>query len=103
MKRFIASWKEEHAPIYTFTAEDGVRHVAWKITDEEVIAGLVNVFEDIPNLYIADGHHRSASAAKVGLMRREQYPNYTGKKSLISSYQFYSLMMNYQFGTITEL
>ena len=64
MKRFIASWKEEHAPIYTFTAEDGVRHVAWKIADEEVITSLVNLFEDIPNLYIADGHHRSASAAK---------------------------------------
>ena len=63
IKHFIASWKE-HAPIYTFTAEGGVRHVAWKIADEEVIASLVNLFEDIPNLYIADGHHRSASAAK---------------------------------------
>ena len=80
MKHFIASWKEKHTPIYTFTAEDGVEHVAWKIADEEVIASLVNLFEDIPNLYIADGHHRSASAAKVGLMRREQYPNYTGEE-----------------------
>ena len=103
VKHLIRSWKEEHAPIYTFTAEDGVKHVAWKITDEDVITTLVNAFEDIPNLYIADGHHRSASAAKVGLMRREQYPNYTGERNLISSYRFYSLMMNYRFGTITEL
>lgn len=80
VKRLIASWKEEHVPIYKFTAEDGVEHVAWKIADEDVIATLVNAFEDIPNLYIADGHHRSASAAKVGLMRREQYPNYTGEE-----------------------
>lgn len=80
VKHLIRSWKEEHAPIYTFTAEDGVKHVAWKITDEDVITTLVNAFEDIPNLYIADGHHRSASAAKVGLMRREQYPNYTGEE-----------------------
>ncbi|MGR3774227.1 DUF1015 domain-containing protein [Bacillus paramycoides] len=78
--QFIASWKEEHAPIYKFTAEDGVEHVAWKIVDEDAIAKLVAAFEEIPNLYIADGHHRSASAAKVGLMRREQYPNYTGEE-----------------------
>ena len=47
VKRFIANWKAEHTPIYTFTAEDGVRHIAWKIDDEEVIASLVNLFEDI--------------------------------------------------------
>lgn len=103
MKRFIASWKEEHAPIYTFTAEDGVEHVAWKIADEEVIASLVNVFEDIPNLYIADGHHRSASAAKLGSCEENNIRITQEKKSLISSYQFYSLTMNYPFGTITEL
>ncbi|MGE6363876.1 DUF1015 domain-containing protein [Bacillus paramycoides] len=78
--QFIASWKEEHAPIYKFTAEDGVEHVAWKIVDEDAIAKLIAAFEEIPNLYIADGHHRSASAAKVGLMRREQYQNYTGEE-----------------------
>ena len=64
VKHLIRSWKEEHAPIYTFTAEDGVKHVAWKIADEDVITTLVNAFEEIPNLYIADGHHRSASAQK---------------------------------------
>ncbi|KFN01831.1 DUF1015 domain-containing protein [Bacillus clarus] len=78
--QLIISWQEEHAPIYTFTAEDGIEHVAWKITDYDVITKLVESFEKIPNLYIADGHHRSASAAKVGMMRREQYPNYTGEE-----------------------
>ena len=47
VKHLIRSWKEEHAPIYTFTAEDGVKHVAWKIADEDVITTLVNAFEDI--------------------------------------------------------
>ena len=103
VKHFIASWKEKHTPIYTFTAEDGVEHVAWKIADEEVIASLVNLFEDIPNLYIADGHHRSASAAKVGLMRREQYPNYTGEEEFNFFLSVLFLTMNYPFGTITEL
>lgn len=77
VSKFIATWQENHTPIYQFTADDGVEHVIWKIAEASAISALVESFEEISSLYIADGHHRSASAAKVGLMRREQYPNYT--------------------------
>ncbi|WJE50775.1 DUF1015 family protein [Bacillus cereus] len=78
--KFIATWQGNHTPIYQFTADDGVEHVIWKIAETDAISALVILFEEIPSLYIADGHHRSASAVKVGLMRREQYPNYTGEE-----------------------
>ncbi|PFE03279.1 DUF1015 domain-containing protein [Bacillus cereus] len=78
--KLIANWQENHTPIYQFTADDGVEHVIWKIAENDAISALVELFEEIPSLYIADGHHRSASAVKVGLMRREQYPNYTGEE-----------------------
>ncbi|MDR4022563.1 MAG: DUF1015 family protein [Eubacteriales bacterium] len=69
---------KKNAPVYDFTAEDGIIHKAWIIDDEETINRLVKLFKDVPNLYIADGHHRNASAAKVGLKRRNENPNYTG-------------------------
>ena len=69
---------KKNAPVYDFTAEDGIIHRAWIIDDEEAINRLVKLFKDVPNLYIADGHHRNASAAKVGLKRRNENPNYTG-------------------------
>lgn len=69
---------KKNAPVYDFTAEDGITHRAWIIDDEETINRLVKLFKDVPNLYIADGHHRNASAAKVGLKRRNENPNYTG-------------------------
>ena len=69
---------KKNAPVYDFTAEDGIIHRAWIIDDEETINRLVKLFKDVTNLYIADGHHRNASAAKVGLKRRNENPNYTG-------------------------
>lgn len=69
---------KKNAPVYDFTSEDGIIHRAWIIDDEETINRLVKLFKDVPNLYIADGHHRNASAAKVGLKRRNENPNYTG-------------------------
>lgn len=65
-------------PVYDFTADDNVTHRVWVIDDEAVIGRLTEGFENVENLYIADGHHRCASAVKVGLMRREQNPEYTG-------------------------
>ena len=74
---FIAeSMKKD--PVYDFTAEDGVAHRVWVIDDEAVIDRLVRDFGQVDSFYIADGHHRCASAVKVGLMRREQNPGYTG-------------------------
>ena len=64
-------------PLYEFTAEDGVGHTVWKFADPTVLEA---AFAEIPATYVADGHHRSASAAKVGAMRREANPNHTGEE-----------------------
>lgn len=68
----------ENEPIYDFTAEDGIKHTVWLIDNDEVINSLISEFKSVPALYIADGHHRNASAVKVGLKRRQENPNYTG-------------------------
>ncbi|MCF7848117.1 MAG: DUF1015 family protein [Kiritimatiellales bacterium] len=62
-------------PLYKFTAPDGVGHTVWKFEDP---AAMETAFEAIPATYVADGHHRSASAAKVGKLRREANPAHTG-------------------------
>ncbi len=64
--------------LYDFTAEDGITHKAWIIDGEEDIAAIGNAFSGMDSIYIADGHHRCASACKVGLKRREENPSYTG-------------------------
>ena len=57
-------------PVYDFVSEDGVGHTVWVIDDENKISALQAAFAQVPALYIADGHHRNASAVKVGLKRR---------------------------------
>jgi len=74
----VEGWMREHKAVYDFVSEDGIGHTVWVIDDEPVIKKLEVEFEAIDFLYIADGHHRSASAVKVGLKRREQFPNYKG-------------------------
>lgn len=76
----MKNWKEEHLPAYNFTAEDEIRHKVWIIDDEETIDRIHKEFETISSIYIADGHHRAASAVKVGLQRRKENPDYTGKE-----------------------
>ncbi len=63
-----------------FTADDGVRHRVWKIDNPEDIDTLKNRFEKINQIYIADGHHRAASAVKVGFKRREENAGFTGNE-----------------------
>lgn len=55
-------------------------HRVWVIDEDEVISEINKEFAGIDSLYIADGHHRAASAVKVGLKRREQNPGYTGEE-----------------------
>ncbi|MBP5446020.1 MAG: DUF1015 domain-containing protein [Acholeplasmatales bacterium] len=75
----IAKTKENQA-LYDFTSNDGIRHRVWVIDDKDSIKKIQEAFANIRALYIADGHHRCASAVKVGLKRREAHPNYTGKE-----------------------
>ncbi|MGB8453518.1 MAG: DUF1015 family protein [Anaerocolumna sp.] len=64
--------------LYGFTSPDGVTHKVWGIKDKEQITGIRHAFTGIGSIYIADGHHRAASAVKVGLRRRKATPGYKG-------------------------
>jgi uncharacterized protein (DUF1015 family) len=74
----VESWMSNHKPVYDFVSEDNIGHTVWVIDEVAVIKKLEGEFAAIDYLYIADGHHRSASAVKVGIKRREQFPNYKG-------------------------
>ena len=76
----MEQWKAEHPAAYDFTEEDEVAHRVWVIDAPEVTAQICEEFAGIDSLYIADGHHRAASAVKVGLKRREENPGFTGKE-----------------------
>ena len=77
LRELIAKEKGKK-PVYDFVSEDGIMHRVWVIDEEGVIQTIHEAFQKIPALYIADGHHRCASAVKVGLKRREQNPKFTG-------------------------
>ena len=79
LKNKIAEIKKQ-APVYDFVSEDGIGHRVWVISDKVDVAMIEASFAEIPATYIADGHHRCASAVKVGQKRREQHPDYTGKE-----------------------
>jgi uncharacterized protein (DUF1015 family) len=64
-------------PLYDFTASDGVRHTVWRAPAPEQI---VRAFTEVPLLYIADGHHRAASASRARAALRDQNPNHTGEE-----------------------
>lgn len=76
----VEGWAASRKPVYDFTGQDGIGHTLWVVDDPQTIESLTSLFGQIPSLYIADGHHRSASACKVGLKRREEYPDYTGEE-----------------------
>lgn len=81
----VENFMEKNEPVYDFTTSDGVGHTVWKIDDPSAVGALAESFKNIPNLYIADGHHRNASAAKVCLRRRAEHPDFTGYEG----YNFY--------------
>lgn len=70
----------EKNPVYEFISEDGISHAVWVIDNEIYINNLINLFKKVDYLYIADGHHRAASAVRVGQMRRQENPQYTGEE-----------------------
>jgi len=65
-------------PEYDFVADDGIQHVLWVVKDKKWGEKIVEEFKKIPTLYVADGHHRSAAAARIAKVRREKNPNHTG-------------------------
>lgn len=73
----VALVKKEEA-LYSFTAVDGISHKIWQISDGELVFRIKEEFKSIDSIYIADGHHRAASAVKVGLKRRKDNPGFSG-------------------------
>lgn len=79
LRRIINEVKTSPA-LYDFISDDGVRHQVWKISSRIYIDNIFQLFREIPRLYIADGHHRAASAVRVGQMRRAADPGYSGNE-----------------------
>ena len=77
LKRLTADEKQKE-PLFDFVSEDGIRHRGWKIAGQQELQAIQTAFSGMDSLYIADGHHRAASAVRVGLKRREEHPGYTG-------------------------
>jgi uncharacterized protein (DUF1015 family) len=69
------------APEFDITADDGVMHAIWPVTDEADIATITATFDAMPAIYIADGHHRSAAGSRVAAMRQAANPNHSGEES----------------------
>ncbi len=67
-------------PMYDFLSTDGVQHTVWKSSSKEVDEKIEGAFKELDSLYIADGHHRAASAVKAGLKRRENAGDFTGEE-----------------------
>lgn len=78
----IENWKKDHKPTYDFTAEDGIKHTLWVVDEYPKVASITRIFdEQIPATYIADGHHRAASAAKVAHEMAENGLSISGDES----------------------
>jgi uncharacterized protein (DUF1015 family) len=81
INKTVEGWTESKRPVYNFTTEDGISHIVWVIDEENTISKLIELFRGIETLYIADGHHRAASAVKVGQMRRKLNTSYKNEES----------------------
>lgn len=75
IKKYIAC-----TPEYDFTADDGFGHHFWVINNDDDIRKITEIFATIPAFYVADGHHRTAAAARVGEVKRAGNPNHTGEE-----------------------
>ncbi len=76
----VVSKVKEEEPLFDFVCEDGIRHRFWRVSDTADNVELRQAFYAIKDIYIADGHHRAASAVRVGLMRRKEHPDYDGEE-----------------------
>lgn len=80
IETLVNDWIKFHEPEYDFRSNDGVAHVLWKVDDPAVCAEIQKAFEAVPALYIADGHHRTASSAAVSARRRDANKNFSGNE-----------------------
>lgn len=78
--REIMQKKTAQETLYDWISEDGIRHRVWQVADRESQQAIGEAFQKMEAVYIADGHHRCASAVKVGLKRRAETPDYTGEE-----------------------
>ena len=76
----VSGWVAEHEADYDFVAEDGFGHHFWVIRDADTNKRITEIFAEIPALYVADGHHRTAAAARVGQALMQKNPNHTGEE-----------------------
>lgn len=76
----IVAAEKAKTPVYDFISEDGIGHRVWIISEASAVDGIAGAFQNIQQIYIADGHHRAASAVKVGIKRREAAGTYTGEE-----------------------
>lgn len=82
VQQIIDTWKKDHQPAYNFVSEDGIRHTFWVIDNYSKVASITRIFnEEVPCTYIADGHHRAASAAKVYEELKDNDLSITGEES----------------------
>ena len=76
----IVEKKISSEPIYDFLADDGIRHELWSISETENLNSIEESFKNVPCLYVADGHHRTAAAARIGQKRKEKNKDHTGEE-----------------------
>ncbi len=74
----VKEYADSNVPEYDFVADDGISHHFWVVNNDEVAKRIVSLFKEIPYTYVADGHHRTAAAARVGEEKRKNNPNYQG-------------------------
>jgi len=81
INQLVTNWVSQSEPLYDYKAEDGIGHRVWAVDDHKTIQEFQEAFKQVEALYIADGHHRAASAVKVATMRRTEFPGYTGEEA----------------------
>jgi uncharacterized protein (DUF1015 family) len=84
IRELLEKVKENQRPEADFRTEDGIGHRVWKMEEPEMLGKLTELFRDMDHTYIADGHHRAASAVAVSQLRRKAHPGYTGQEEFNS-------------------
>jgi uncharacterized protein (DUF1015 family) len=80
LDEIISQFAENNDPEYDFVATDGIGHHFWVIRDAQIINRIIELFSEVPHVYVADGHHRTAAAAGVGAEKKEANPRHTGNE-----------------------